>query len=126
MEPSPDIANRVAVMRATAEDAAARGEHFVYVRIPESLGPLDRGGKYEDPLARALAGAGLGAVTGGGQQLGQGGSILYCGIDVILTDRVRGLAFLKQALRQLGAPAETAIEEFMPEFNEYALGLTEA
>src|SRR4051812_43271545 len=103
-EPSPDIANRVAVMRDMAEDARALGGFFVFVRIPEPLGPFDRGDKYEDPLASALADARLGEVTGGGQQLGDGNSIVYCGVDVVLTDWVRGLELLRQTLRQLGAP----------------------
>jgi hypothetical protein len=121
-EPSPDIANRVAVMRGMAEGAAARGEHFVYVRIPEPLRPPERGDKYEDPLDAALAEVGLGEVTGGGQQLGEGGSIVYCGVDVVLRDRIAGLAFLKGALRRLVAPAGTVIEEFTPAFQEHPLG----
>ena len=121
-KPSPDIANRVAVMRDMAEDAATRGGHFVYVRIPEPLRPFDRGDKYEEPLAAALAEAGLGEVTGGGQQLGEGDSIVYCGVDVILSDRTRGLALLRHELRRLGAPVQTVIEEFIPRFREHPLG----
>src|SRR5262245_37777801 len=45
----PKLAGRQAVMRDFAEAASARGQHFFYVKIPESLGPLDRGDKYEDP-----------------------------------------------------------------------------
>jgi hypothetical protein len=120
------MANRVAFMRDMAEDALEKGEHFVYVRIPEALPPLDRCDKYEDPLTAALADAELGEVTGGGQQLGEGDSILYCGVDVILTDREQGLAFLKQALRRLNAPTDTVIEEFLPEFQEHSLGIGDA
>ena len=121
-EPLPDIANRVAVMREMALDAQDRGYHFVFVRIPESLGPLDRGDKYEDPLISALADACLGEVTGGGQQLGEGNSIVYCGIDVVLIDRIRGLEFLRTTLRRLSAPPGTVIEEFVPEFQEHPVG----
>ena len=91
-EPSPGIANRVEVMRRMAENAHDQGEHFVYVRIPEPLGPFERGDKYEDPIETALARANLGEVTGGGQQLGERKTIAYCGIDVVLKDRARGLA----------------------------------
>lgn len=125
-EPSPDIADRVAVMRDMAEDAATSGGHFVYIRIPEPLHPLEREDKYEAPLTAALTEAGLGEVTGGGQQLGEDDSIEYCGVDVILSDRTRGLAFLRQELRRQGAPVETVIEEFLPEFQEHRLGPAEA
>ena len=27
--------------------------HFVYIKIPESVGPLNRGDRYEDPLQRS-------------------------------------------------------------------------
>jgi hypothetical protein len=123
--PSPDIAIRVDMMRGMAKIAAARGQVFVYVRIPEPLWPQERGKKYEDPLAAALADAGLGKVTGGGQQL-DGGSIEYCGVDVILNNRAQGLALLKDVLRRLGAPAGTMIEEFLPEFQEHPLGRADA
>jgi len=60
---------RQKVMLDFAEAAAERGQHFFYVLIPESLGPIDRGEKYEDPLIDALGE--LGQVTGGGSQMGE-------------------------------------------------------
>ncbi len=120
--PSPEIANRVAVMQDFALDARTRGEHFVFVRIPEPLAPRERGDRYEDPLIAAFAATRLGRVTGGGQQLGEGRSIVYCGIDVVLTNRVAGLEFLRETLHRLGAPPATVIEEFLPEFRETPLG----
>lgn len=42
---------------------------FVVVRIPESLTPLERGAKYEDPLHEALQARGLGEVSGGGTSI---------------------------------------------------------
>jgi hypothetical protein len=122
-EPSPDIANRVAVMRDMAEAAQERGEVFFYIRIPEPLGPFERGDKYEDPLTQALASADLGRVTGGGQQLGEGDSIEYSGVDVVVRHRMRGLKLLRKILKQLAAPAGTVIEEFIPEFQEHPLQL---
>ena len=86
---------------------------FFYVRIPEPLYPAERGAKYEEPLAEALDVARLGQVTGGGQQLGEGKSILYCGVDVEVRERGWGLAMLRKVLAQLGAPAGTVIEEFI-------------
>lgn len=121
-KPSPDIANRVAFMTDMAEDARDRGEVFFFVRIPEHILPLDRGDKYEEPIAAALAEAGVGRVTGGGQQLGEGKTIVYCGVDVVVTDRAHGLMLLQGLLPRLGAPAGTVIEEFLPEFQEHPVG----
>ena len=40
---------------------------FIFVKIPESIGPIDRGEKYEDPLIEFLKERErLGEVTGGG------------------------------------------------------------
>lgn len=88
---------------------------FVYVKIPEMLGPVDREDKYEDPLGEALTSAGLGEVTGGGTMLSSPNAdgkreVKYCGIDVDLFDLERGLEFLKSELRGLGAPQGTALE----------------
>ncbi len=88
---------RHSVMRELADAAATRGQHFFYVRIPESLGPFDRGAKYEDPLSAALGE--LGEVTGGGSQLGVGNLIEYCGVDVVVNDRDRGLKVIRQSVR---------------------------
>jgi hypothetical protein len=104
-----------------AQRAWDSGQFFFYVRIPEALYPDERGEKYEEPLAEALKEARLGKVTGGGQQLGEGKTIVYCGVDVVLQERVRGLEILREVLRQLGAPAGTMIEEFIPEFQEHPL-----
>ncbi len=79
---------RQEVMLGFAEAAAERGQHFFYVLIPEPMGPMDRGEKYEDPLSDALGE--LGEVTGGGSQLGEGDTIAFCGLDVVVNDRERG------------------------------------
>ena len=83
---------------------------FVYVLIPEDLGPLDRGAKYEDPLQEALSAARAGEITGGGSMLGDerpdgSRAIQFCGIDVDVTELEPGLALLRSALPQLGVPA---------------------
>jgi hypothetical protein len=104
-----------------AQQAWDRGLFFFYIRIPEPLSPEERGQKYEEPLAKALRAARLGKVNGGGQQLGPGNTIAYCGVDVILRERVQGLQLLREVLPQLGAPAATVIEEFLPDFVEHPL-----
>jgi hypothetical protein len=110
---------RQEVMLRLAESAAEYGQHFFYVMIHEPLDPLDRGEKYETPLNEALAE--FGRVTGGGSQLGEGDTIEFCGVDVVVNDRERGLAIIRECLRSCGAPADTIIEEYVPMFNELRL-----
>lgn len=86
-----------------AKSAAEDGKHFFYLRIPEDIGPLERGDRYEDPLQDALTAANLGEITGGGSQLGEGNSVEYCGIDIVVTDRERGLALIRETMQSLGA-----------------------
>jgi hypothetical protein len=110
---------RQQVMRDFATAAAERGERFFYVLIREPLGPLERGDKYEDPLAAAQGE--LGEVTGGGSQLGEGNTIAFCGIDVVVHDRDRGLEVIRECLRACGAADDTVIEEYVPKFKEMRL-----
>lgn len=110
---------RQKIMLGFAEAAAERGQHFFYVLIPEPLGPLDRGEKYEDPLNEALGE--VGEITGGGSQLGEGNTIAFCGLDVLVHDRDFGLKVVRECLRSCGAPANTIIEEYLPEFAELRL-----
>lgn len=102
-------------MLGFAETAAAYGQHFFYILIREPLKPVDRGAKYEEPLIEALGE--LGELTGGGSQMGEGGRIEFCGLDVVVNDRDRGLKVIRQCLRSCGAPPNTVIEEYVPELN---------
>jgi hypothetical protein len=110
---------REAVMFDFACDARDRGEHFYYVRIPGDIGPLERGERFEDALDATLHDAGLGGVTGGGSQLGDGSTIKYCGIDVLVVDPEKGLQVLVQELRRLGVPLGTVIESYLPTRVDY-------
>ena len=92
-----------------------------YVRIPGDIQPMVRGDRFEEPLHRALNVAGVGEVTGGGSQLGEGTTVEYCGIDVVVRDRQRGLQLIRETMRSLGAPTGTVIEEFLPDWKEHAL-----
>jgi hypothetical protein len=118
-EQRKQLDGRQEVMLGFAEDAAERGQHFFYVLIRQPLGPIDRGWKYEDPLDEALGD--LGEVTGGGSQLGDGDAIEFCGLDVVVNDRERGLKVIRECLRSCGAPADTVIEEYLPEFKQLPL-----
>jgi len=62
-------------------------ERFIFIKIQDELGPMERGDEYENQLGIALAEVGLGEITGGGSQLGERNpdgstSIAFCGIDV--------------------------------------------
>jgi hypothetical protein len=115
----PKLDGRQEMMRGFAAAAADRGEHFFYILIREPLGPVERGEKYEDPLNDALGM--LGRVTGGGSQLGEGKTIAFCGLDVVVNHRDRGLKVIRQCLRSCGAGDDTVFEEYMPELNELGL-----
>jgi hypothetical protein len=97
-----------------AENASAKAQ-FVFVRIPEQIGPIDRGKKYEDPLDAVLKKEGVDEVSGGGTQLsgpdakGKKG-IEWVGVDVDLSDFQKGMPILKRELLRLGAPRTTVLE----------------
>jgi hypothetical protein len=91
---------------------------FIYVKIPDGIGPIDRGDKYEDPLEQKLSDVGLGHVSGGGSQLGDplpDGSrpIEFCGLDVDVTDLSKALTLLRVELPALGVPDGTEIHYTM-------------
>jgi hypothetical protein len=94
---------------------AAGQAQFVFVRIPEQIGPIDRGKKYEDPLDAVLKKEGVGEVSGGGTQLSAPDangkkSIEWIGVDVDLSDFPKGMPILKRELLRLGAPRTTVLE----------------
>ena len=115
---------RKAVLLGFAQDAQERGEHFFYVRIPGDIQPLERGDRFEDPLQKALEAEDLGNVTGGGSQMGEGSTVEFCGLDIVLRDRERGLELIRSVMRRLGAPHDTVIEEFLPTYRELPLDPT--
>ena len=47
----------------------------IFVFLPEPLGHLDRGDKYEDPIIDELERVGLGEVTAGGTGMGDEGPV---------------------------------------------------
>jgi hypothetical protein len=117
----PELDGRQRTLLGFAERAYERGNTFFYVRIPGNIQPMERGDCYEDPLQAALDAEDLGKITGGGSQLGEGTSIAFCGIDVEVYDRERGLALIRSVIRSLGAPPETIIEEYLPTYREHSL-----
>ena len=88
---------------------------LVYVFLPEALGPIDRGDKYEDPIIDELERLGLGEVSGAGTMLGEerpDGTrpIVSCGIDVDTHDVAATRAALREFLPKLGCPAGTQLQ----------------
>jgi hypothetical protein len=88
---------------------------FVFVKIPESLEPLERAEKYEDPLGDSLTSSGFGVLTGGGAMLSAPDAnghreIEWCGIDIDLFDFGAGLELIRTELKRLGAPKGTMLE----------------
>ena len=82
---------------------------LIYVWLPESLMPLDRGDRFEDPIDDELQAAGLGYVSGGGSSLGEereDGSrfVESCGVDVEARDLDASLEALRQILPKLQCP----------------------
>src|SRR4029077_7820091 len=97
--------------RAAKELAARPREHFVFGKIMDSKLPMGRVAKHEEPLIEALQARGCGNVTGGGTQMSpDGSSVQWVGIDLELTDLGDALAFTRERLRELGAPAGSVLE----------------
>lgn len=87
---------------------------LVYVFIPEAIGPMDRGDKYEEPIIDELERLGLGEVSGAGTQLGDEDPdgrrpIISCGIDVDTNDVAATRAALRDLLPKLGCPQGTQL-----------------
>lgn len=82
----------------------------VFVKVAESIEPVARGSKYEDPLDAALQAVRLGEVTGGGSSLTKDGKIAWVGIDVEITDVAKGVPFLRRKVIELGAPKGSTLQ----------------
>src|SRR5437899_214066 len=103
-----DAASEAAVSEES-ETAAPEPEgpsypHLVIAKIPDSVEPIARGEKYEDPLTAVLKERGLGEVTGGGSPLKAKFEVVYVDIEIRLADLDGALELTKQTLRKLGAP----------------------
>jgi hypothetical protein len=101
--------------RKQKELASRPPGHFVFAKITEAIGPMDRGDKYGEPLDQELQAQGLGRVTGGGTQMDKQGAIAWVGIDIELTDLDRGIEFTRRRLRELGAPSGSVLEYLVGE-----------
>lgn len=94
------------------------------ITIPGNILPVERGQRFADPLDQALRGAQLGELGDEGTQMGlvDGKAVVAAAeVDVQVTDFDRGLALVRQLLRQAGAPAETTIIRHEPVREVYPL-----
>ena len=87
-----------------------RSTHFVYAKLWEPIQPIDRGERYEDPLAEVLEERELGEVTGGGTQFSADYEIIFAGIDIELVNLDEGLEATRVLLEQRGAPRGSVLE----------------
>ena len=98
-----------------------RGSHrqkvrgFIYVKLPLSIMPIERGERFEDPIDAELKRCNLGSVSGGGSLMSEpdadgNRSIVYCGVDVEAVDLDMARALLRDLLPGLGAPDQTALQ----------------
>lgn len=92
---------------------------LIYIFLPESIGPMDRGDKYEDPIIDELERLGLGEVSGAGTSLGDEGPdgkrpIVSCGIDVDTNDVAAARTMLRTLLPRLGCPEGTQLHYNLP------------
>ena len=117
----PELDARQETLLDFAEGVRQRGHFFFYVRIPGNIQPIERGERYEDPLQTELTAQDLGEVTGGGSQMGEGKTVEFCGLDVEVSDRDKGLQVIRDVMRRLHAPAGTVIEEYLPVYREHSL-----
>jgi hypothetical protein len=81
-----------------------------YAQLNARIMPLDRGERYEEPLAEALAENGFAAITGGGTMQSKEGEIEYCGIHPDLFDVPKGVPFICDFLAQRGAPRGSKLQ----------------
>ena len=93
---------------------------LVYVFLPESIGPIDRGDKYEDPIIDELERLGLGEVSGGGSSFSEPRPdstrlIKSCGIDIDTDDVDATRAMLHALLPKLGCPTGTQLHYMVSE-----------
>jgi hypothetical protein len=77
----------------------------VVVKIAGSIQPLDRGARYEDPLASVLARHAAGRVNGAGTQLDQHLQIAFAEIELELRDLEAALELVRGTLLGVGVPA---------------------
>ena len=78
--------------------------HAITARLWEPIQPVDRGNRYEDPLADELSRREQGTVDGGGSSLSAEGEIQFADIELRLVNLDDALHFARSLLESMGAP----------------------
>ncbi|MDX8348860.1 hypothetical protein SLH49_12805 [Cognatiyoonia sp. IB215446] len=82
---------------------------YLSVRLPLKIGPMERFEFWEEPLTEILKAEELGEITGGGTMMDPEGDILYCDLEVELSDLTdKTLDKLQDAMTRLNAPKSTS------------------
>ncbi|PTQ10142.1 hypothetical protein CLG96_13525 [Sphingomonas oleivorans] len=87
---------------------------LVYIYLPGSFEPIERGHRFEDPIDAELRLVGLGYISGGGSLLSAkkpdgAREIESCGIDVDTIDVQAARTLLRLHLPTLGCPSGTQL-----------------
>jgi hypothetical protein len=80
---------------------------YLVAQLNEKIMPIDRGLVYGDPLDEYIRNKGYGEVTGGGTLQEKTGEIIYCDIEICLSDKKvdeEMIADITGKLESLGAP----------------------
>jgi hypothetical protein len=95
------------------------------INIPGAVMPLERGERYEDPLADAFEAEGVEAdITGGGSSIDEVNGrkvVTSCDIDLTVEDVAKALPVIRRVLIAQGAPPGTTIRQYDPEEVVYPL-----
>jgi len=92
-----------------AEKASDPYPHSVYAKLWDSIKPIARGKRYEDPLDAALKPGGLGEVSGGGSSVDDEHGIQYVGVDIDLAS-LDSLDLVRRVLEEAGAPKGSELQ----------------
>jgi hypothetical protein len=95
----------------------------VVARLAESLQPVVRGARYEDPLGAALNQQQCGRVVGGGTQLNERMETDFIDVELALADLDGALAVARATLASLDAPVGSTLH-FMREGKPRALPIS--
>lgn len=100
--------------KAAPERPQFNPEHFIYVKLPGNIQPIQRGEQFEDRIEPILVERGLGTVSGGGSSLDDPlpdgrRLVAFCGIDIDTESRDTALEVLRELLPSLGAPHGTEL-----------------
>src|SRR5262249_49371418 len=87
-----------------------RFPHVMTAWIPEAIEPVDRGKKYDAPVARAIRKEGVGIMVGAASQLNGSGDVISARLNLQVADVDRALPAVVRLLRELAASQGSFVE----------------